>query len=247
MEKKENEEIRVTPDALIALVVMEAEKREMAAMPSLEEMNAEFHPSERFQKKMNRLLKKAHRREEWGHIWQPTKKVLVALTTVVTVLACSFMPVKAVQDAVVDTVIQWRDGFMAIVFSKEDGEVYYNLPNQVSLDYIPDGYEMVSEENSQHDHYMAEFVSAEGNWYTVRVVEIGSSQVIGTDNEFTKYYAIEFDGHDAIWGIRENGSNTLVWEDNGLAFEIYGNSDISEFLKIAEGIVVQIGSVDFSS
>lgn len=58
MKKKENDEIRITPDALISLVVTEAEERELASMPSLKEMNAQFHPSEQFQKKMDRLLKR---------------------------------------------------------------------------------------------------------------------------------------------------------------------------------------------
>ena len=62
MKKKENDEIRITPDALISLVVTEAEERELASMPSLKEMNAQFHPSEQFQKKMDRLLKKAPKR-----------------------------------------------------------------------------------------------------------------------------------------------------------------------------------------
>lgn len=74
MKKKENDEIRITPDALISLVVTEAEERELASMPSLKEMNAQFHPSEQFQKKMDRLLKKAHRKEGWVQIWKPTKK-----------------------------------------------------------------------------------------------------------------------------------------------------------------------------
>ena len=57
MNQQENREIRISPDALIALVVAEAEDQELSAMPSLEEMNAAFHPSEEFQKKMDRLLK----------------------------------------------------------------------------------------------------------------------------------------------------------------------------------------------
>ncbi len=106
MKKKENDEIRITPDALISLVVTEAEERELASMPSLKEMNAQFHPSEQFQKKMDRLLKKAHRKEGWVQIWKPTKKVLIAFTSVMTALTFALLPVQAFQDAVVDTLIQ---------------------------------------------------------------------------------------------------------------------------------------------
>lgn len=67
MNQQENREIRISPDALIALVVAEAEDRELSAMPSLEEMNAAFHPSEEFQKKMDRLLKQAKLAEDALH------------------------------------------------------------------------------------------------------------------------------------------------------------------------------------
>lgn len=239
MNKRENNEIRITPDALISLVVTEAEERELAAMPSLKDMNAQFHPSEQFQEKMERLLKKARRKEEWGQIWKPTKKVLVAFTSVVTALAFSLLPVKAVQDAVVDTLIQWRDGFMNIIYSAEEESPQFNLPAQIELNYIPDEYTLISEDSSEHDRYMARLEADGDKWCTVRIVTIDSSQKIGIDNEFTEYYALEFDGHDAIWGIRDDDRNTLLWEEDGLSFMVYGNTDISEILKLAEGITIE--------
>lgn len=242
MSKRETDEIRITPDALISLVVTEAEERELAAMPSLKEMNAQFHPSEQFQAKMERLLKKARRKEEWHQVWKPTKKILVAFTSVVTVLAFAFLPVKAVQDAVVDTLIQWRDGFMSIIYSVESENPPLNLPAQIELNYIPNGYTIISEENSEYDHYMARLVADNEGWCTVRVVTIDSTQEIGVDNEFTTYYNLEFNGHNAIWGIREDSSNTLLWEEGGLVFTIYGNTDIAEILKLAEGITIEDAS-----
>ena len=77
MNQQENREIRISPDALIALVVAEAEDRELSAMPSLEEMNAAFHPSEEFQKKMDRLLKQAKRKQERKGAWRATKRLFV--------------------------------------------------------------------------------------------------------------------------------------------------------------------------
>lgn len=242
MSKRETDEIRITPDALISLVVTEAEERELAAMPSLKEMNAQFHPSEQFRAKMERLLKKARRKEEWHQVWKPTKKILVAFTSVVTVLAFALLPVKAVQDAIVDTFIQWRDGFMSIIYSVEGENPSLNLPAQIKLNYIPDGYTLISEENSEYDHYMARLVADNEGWCTVRVVTIDSNQEIGVDNEFTTYYNLEFNGHNAIWGIREDSSNTLLWEEDGLVFTIYGNTDIAEILKLAEGITIEDAS-----
>lgn len=238
MKKKENDEIRITPDALISLVVTEAEERELASMPSLKEMNAQFHPSEQFQKKMDRLLKKAHRKEGWVQIWKPTKKVLIAFTSVMTALTFALLPVQAFQDAVVDTLIQWRDGFMNIVYSQETDRQHFAIASKINLSCILTGFTLTDEETSNQDRYIAEFTSDSGGWYTVRVVDIGSEQEVGIDNELTRYYELEFDGNHAIWGIREDNSNVLVWEADGLSFTIYGNPNISELIKVAEGITV---------
>lgn len=140
MNQQENREIRISPDALIALVVAEAEDRELSAMPSLEEMNAAFHPSEEFQKKMDRLLKQAKRKQERKGAWRATKRLFVVATTVVTAFACILMPVQAVQEAVVSTVLNWRDQFVEILYSKEDDPNAVILLQNVELTYLPEGF-----------------------------------------------------------------------------------------------------------
>ncbi|MFR3381246.1 MAG: DUF4367 domain-containing protein [Subdoligranulum sp.] len=37
----------------------------------------------------------------------------------------------------------------------------------------------------------------------------------------------------------DDGSNTLLWESNFLAFQVRGNLNITELIKISEGIEVQ--------
>lgn len=51
-----DDKIRISPDALIAMIVTEAQDRELAQMPSLEEMNEDFQPSEKFQRKWKPLF-----------------------------------------------------------------------------------------------------------------------------------------------------------------------------------------------
>ena len=123
MNQQENREIRISPDALIALVVAEAEDRELSAMPSLE------------QKKMDRLLKQAKRKQERKGAWRATKRLFVVATTVVTAFACILMPVQAVQEAVVSTVLNWRDQFVEILYSKEDDPNAVILLQNVELTY----------------------------------------------------------------------------------------------------------------
>ena len=139
MNQQENREIRISPDALIALVVAEAEDRELSAMPSLEEMNAAFHPSEEFQKKN-------------------------------------------------------------------------------------------------------EYQSENGEWLTVRILPIQDKQSTFVDDEYTHYYQISFYGIDAVLGSTIDGSNVLVWQNDGLTYQVSSSCDLSEIISVAEGIKLDSSS-----
>ena len=134
-----NDEIRISTDAMIALVVTEAEERELAKMPSLQEMNEAFHPSDQFLKKMDKLLRIAKNKQRMRQWQRVAKRTAVSFTVLITLFTCIMMPAKAVQKAVVTTLIEWHDKFMSVVFSSDDGRGQL-LPETIELAYIPDGY-----------------------------------------------------------------------------------------------------------
>lgn len=242
MNQQENREIRISPDALIALVVAEAEDRELSAMPSLEEMNAAFHPSEEFQKKMDRLLKQAKRKQERKGAWRATKRLFVVATTVVTAFACILMPVQAVQEAVVSTVLNWRDQFVEILYSKEDDPNAVILLQNVELTYLPEGFTETPSNRTSNTSFWNEYQSENGEWLTVRILPIQDKQSTFVDDEYTHYYQISFDGIDAVLGSTIDGSNVLIWQNDGLTYQVSSSCDLSEIISVAEGIKLDSSS-----
>lgn len=236
MNQQENSEIRISPDALIALVVAEAEDRELSAMPSLEEMNAAFHPSEGFQKKMDKLLKQAKHKQERKGAWRTAKRLFVVATTVVTVFVCMLMPVQAVREAVVSTVLNWRDQFVEILYSREDDANAMNLLQNVELTYLPEGFTESEENSLTNSRYRARYQSEQGDWLVVRVLPIQDEQATFLDDEYTSYYQISFSENDAVWGITKDGYNILSWHRDGLSYQISSSCDLSEIIKVAEGV-----------
>lgn len=239
MNQQENREIRISPDALIALVVAEAEDRELSAMPSLEEMNAAFHPSEEFQKKMDRLLKQAKRKQERKGAWRATKRLFVVATTVVTAFACILMPVQAVQEAVVSTVLNWRDQFVEILYSKEDDPNAVILLQNVELTYLPEGFTETPSNRTSNTSFWNEYQSENGEWLTVRILPIQDKQSTFVDDEYTHYYQISFDGIDAVWGSTMGAKGdflhgkldeveSLLRLENYFRDSAYGNSVIQQ-------------------
>lgn len=235
MSQQENYEIRISPDALIALVVAETEEREFSAMPSLEEMNAAFHPSESFQKKIDKLLKQTRHKQTWKGVLHTAKRLLVVATTVVTLFACFLMPVQAVRDAVVSTVLNWREQFVEIVFTT-DTDTSTVFPNSVKITYQPEGFTLSEPISSGDGRYVAQYASNTGDWYTIRLLHIQGNQSINLDNEYVTYYSVSFSGHDAIWGIMADNSNEVIWSEDNISCQISGTIDISELLKIAESL-----------
>lgn len=229
-----DEKIRLSTDALIAMIVTEAEERELSELPDIEAMNEEFHPSERFQRKMAALLRKAERRSTYKKAKATAKRVFLAMAVSVSVLFCCLLPAKAVREAVVTTLIEWHDKFVSVIFSSEGSTAQGSLPN-ISLGYIPEGF---TEEVSTNDgeRYYAYFSGPDNASYFVNVIPIEKSQAFYSDNEHTTYYSLEFDSQQALWGVHDDGTNMLIWNSRELSFVVSGRLDLSEIMKIAENI-----------
>ena len=75
--------------------------------------------------------------------------------------------------------------------------------------------------------------------FHILVLPIESTQKMSLDSEFSTYYSVNFNGIQAIWGIMDDKSNTLLWESGTLSFQVRGNLDLTEIIKISEGIKVE--------
>ena len=110
-----DDKIRISPDALIAMIVTEAQNRELAQMPSLEEMNEDFQPSEKFQRKMEALVRDTKRKANRKQRLLDIKHLFITLTAVISIFSCTMLPVRAVREAVITTLIEWHDKFVSII------------------------------------------------------------------------------------------------------------------------------------
>ena len=84
-----DDKIRISPDALIAMIVTEAQDRELARMPSLEEMNEDFQPSEKFQRKMEALVRDTKRKAEREKRLLNVKRFFITLTAAISIFSCT--------------------------------------------------------------------------------------------------------------------------------------------------------------
>lgn len=242
MNQANNSEFRISVDALISLVVTEAENREISAMPSITELNEAFHPSDSFNVRMNSLLRRVKRRRETQSFFRISKRLFFVSSTVITVFACILLPVQAVREAVISTFINWQEQFIEIIYKQEDISTSLSIINNVQLDYIPDDFTLAEPITNSGSRYWASFQSTAGDQLYIRIVPIQNAQGIALDNEYSNYYQISFHDIDAFWGILKDDSNTLLWESDSFAYQISSSCELSEMIKIAEGIHINTSS-----
>lgn len=231
-----DDKIRISPDALIAMIVTEAQDRELARMPSLEEMNEDFQPSEKFQRKMEALVRDTKRKAERKKRLLDIKRFFITLTAAISIFSCTMLPVKAVREAVITTLIEWHDKFVSIIYVNEESPV---STFHITPSYIPEGFSQVEVPDEGSDLYYGQFSDSSNSWFDIIVLPIENKQETFLDNEFSTYYSISFNGIQAIWGIMNDKSNTLLWESRALSFQVRGNLDLTEIIKISEGIKVE--------
>jgi len=231
-----DDKIRISPDALIAMIVTEAQNRELAQMPSLEEMNEDFQPSEKFQRKMEALVRDTKRKANRKQRLLDIKHLFITLTAVISVFSCTMLPVRAVREAVITTLIEWHDKFVSIIYVNEESSV---TAFHITPSYIPEEFSQVESSDEFNSLYYSQFKNPSNDWFHILVIPIESTQKMSLDSEFSTYYSVNFNGIQAIWGIMDDKSNTLLWESGTLSFQVRGNLDLTELIKISEGIKVK--------
>lgn len=232
-----DDKLCISPDALIAMIVTEAQDRALAQMPGPEAPLGEVQASAAFLHRMDALVRTANRGANRQHLRLAFKRFLVALATALSLFSCTMLPVKAVREAVVETLLEWHDQFVTVSFS--DGDASPVPDFKASLSYIPQGFTLVeASAPALTQHYYAQYADASGRWFAVRIAPINDTQA-AINNENAAYYSLQFDGHDAIWCVMNaDNSNVLVWESDRLAYSMTGDLDITELIKIADGIVL---------
>lgn len=180
-----DDKIRISPDALIAMIVTEAQDRELAQMPSLEEMNEDFQPSEKFQRKMEALVHDTKRKAERKKRLLDIKRFFITLTAAISIFSCTMLPVKAVREAVITTLIEWHDKFVSVIYVNDESSVttFHIIPS-----YIPKGFSQVEVPDESSGFYYGQFSDSHNNWFDILVLPIENTQETFLDNEFSTYY-----------------------------------------------------------
>ena len=229
--------------ALIQWGLKEHTERQLAALPSQQEIDAVLGDTSSFCQRVldgvQRLLRTRQRGKR--RLLRTVRKTLVAAAILVSLLFCVLMANASVRTAVVNTMIEWTGRDIGIRFEVE-GEPLAALPDGYGPHYIPEG--LIYQDDISwgvRDQVLYSYVSEDGTSVLdiqITVAQNGSAYWI--DNEHLAYEKITFNGVTAYYGhgtsVGGDEISTLLWVKDGIEHDIYTNVSMSEVFEIAENI-----------
>lgn len=234
---RNEKQMRISPDALIALVAVEAEGREQKRLSQLEQEESEFEPSPQFAKRMSSLLKKFYGKQRAAKVRKGIKAALIAATASLSLFSIALFPSAAVREAVKDTVIVWKKECASIVFANRNA-FSIDMPVSIQVDYSLENFELDHLETFETEgRYVARYFGPSEEWYTIRADYIDNCVEITLDNEHSRYYSIEFKNHSALWVNMQDGTNVILWKEKNVSYMVYGSIELVDLLAVAESII----------
>ena len=109
----------ISVDALLEFAVLEASAYEQRQLPPLNDLNQLYPASDFLKQKNHKIDSDEKRRQKLFMLKKAGKRITASIACLLAVFTWIFAPVEAVQDAVISTVIEWRDKFNQIIFSSK--------------------------------------------------------------------------------------------------------------------------------
>lgn len=200
----------------------------------------DFTPSKKYQRRMNRMLKRIERQEKWAE-WQsittPIKRVAVAIMLVCTVSLGCILSVGAVREAIWKTIVSWYEEYIEILFVA-DNEVV--APTEILVYKEPttalDGYDRF-EIIKNPDLYCIEYESDVG-FVRYEQSMLGVSPVLLTNID-SVLYDITISGNSGVYIeyiLQGTDYVGLTWNDGEYQYTLEGTVSLEQLTTIAEDI-----------
>ena len=193
----------------------------------------DFEFSEKFNRKMEKLLKRV--RYDSTHIVSWTARKIIVIAAALTLAIAGMMSVSAIREPIVEIITEIYDGFIELFF---EGDTTNKITYRYSLSEVPDGF--VETQRIQNDF---ETIIRYENSLDNKILEIGQSITeqngISVDNEHGYIKKFNVDGMNVNIYINNSGRSFYAFwtkESYYMTLMFSGNTTTDELIEIIKTI-----------
>lgn len=226
-------------EALLSYAVKESAMQEIKEMPNEEQIKEKIQLSETFENKMKTLINKQRYKRIAKEVYFYSKKVAVFVAVIISISFGTLMTAEAVQQAVINTVVEWYEDYNGFIFENTSGKSDIDILEESEikkLSYIPNGFELIeSEEMAEYNIYIYGNEKGTNLVFSAEVVTDKSHTFI--DNEHTDYEIIQINGKD-VYLLSGKGDNydyaSAMWIDGNIVYDIESWIGVIEVIRVVK-------------
>jgi hypothetical protein len=228
--KKDKDSILL--DTFIRVASQEAIEKEMAALPSNEELNAKYKPSPELDKRIRKIIHNSRKQSKARWRMRIGGKAAVCITAFIAVTFGVLISVQATRNIILNAIIEWHEKNIKIEFQEPDA----GSNNIFRPTYMPRGYSEISATESGNT-FVIIYLDENGNeiLFTQRRAETTS---LSADSEYHDYVEIQVNGEPGYLLEARQGeqSSILAWQEGSSLFTLTASVEANELVKIGESV-----------
>lgn len=216
-------------DAMLYEHAAEARDIWLDTLPADEEI-PQHHFSNRFERKMKKLLKEQRHSLRTGQVLRYIRRTVAVAMVMLVVVLSGLMTVKAYREKVIEIIVQVFNDLTDYRFSSNQTED--DLP-AITFGYIPDG--MTESNTESYDgYYYVLYEDLDGNFFeftqSVILPDDDYQKILDTEGATTEYFYIA--GEEAVANSK-NGDSTVIWSRQNALYHLFGNISLEDLKEIA--------------
>lgn len=222
---------KIISDEFLYLHMPKAEDILLSKIPNENELSYKF--SNRFSRKMKALLKYERRAPTMRRMVHHMKVAAAMFLITLTLTFGTVMSVEAYRIRFFEFVTEIWEELTSVVIHSNDNADHDKIVT-VSPSYIPNGYTVLEETNSQYENTII-YADEEGTeiYYSQTLLTQGEA-ILDTENTAIQTTLI---GSQEVSLITNKGITQIYWHDSFSSFSLVGKIGESELLKMAESII----------
>lgn len=223
-------------DAILTQALKENNENYLNKLPSENRLSKELEFSDKFNKKMNKLIREYKNRIIKENTFVYGKRIVAGILIIAGLGFGALMLSEPVRATIQNIIIQWFDEYTQFDFQSDTSEVEFK---EFTLGYLPEGFEEI-------DYFLStglasiEYEDLQGNDILFEY-SIAEDLSLALDNEHSSYNIISINDSEAhLFESNDDSRRSyLLWIDKGYTFTIGSNIDVDEIIKIAENIKIK--------